>query len=67
MGVNIAETVYRYPLCLASRVSWVWLSANKGTGIPGPAAALGPQKSHRMGDARSAVCMGESGSLLPSF
>lgn len=32
-GVNIAGTVYRSPLCLASRVSWVWLSANKGTGL----------------------------------
>lgn len=42
MGVNIAETLYRYPLCLASRVSWVWLSANKGTGLPGQAETLDP-------------------------
>lgn len=49
MGVNIADAIYRCPLCLLSRVSWVWLGANKGTELPGHAEALGSYRSHRGG------------------
>lgn len=47
-GVNIAEAIYRCPLCLASTVFWVWLWANKGPGLPGLAGALSSQRSHRV-------------------